>query len=100
MELTQALDNLKKDLLKKQSESDILNLAISTLENKFAPELKVLENAQNEIAEKQAVIVDNEAKLAEKEQTIVTQTALIDSLQVSETPVGVEKAVINEEIAQ
>ena len=84
MELTQALDLLKTNKANKQKEMDILDLAISVLEDKFSPELQVLENAQNAVAEKQAEIV-------EKDRIISEKTAIIDSIPKEISPVVEEK---------
>ena len=70
MELTQALDTLRTTIATKQKEIDILNLAISALEQTFAPELQVLENARQTISQKTTEIEEKNAIIAEKDKTL------------------------------
>lgn len=72
MELTQALDTLKTTRATKQKEIDILNLAISVLEQTFTPELQVLENARQTISQKTTEIEEKNAIIAEKDRTLET----------------------------
>ena len=73
-----ALEILQNKSAIKQSETDALNLAISVLEDKFAPELQVLENAnanvvslQTAIQSKEAEIIDLKANKSILEKTII-----------------------------
>lgn len=79
MELTQAIDDLTRELEKKQREVAILELAMSVLQSNFAPELQVLEKARLEISEKQEAIESKEFEISEKISTIQTMQRLIES---------------------
>lgn len=61
MELTQAIDVLKRSASAKQEEVNALNLAVSVLEGTFAPELKVLESIRTELAQKDTIISEKVA---------------------------------------
>lgn len=85
MELTLAIDTLKTARATKQKEIDIINLAISTLEQTFTPELQVLENAQQEIAQKTTELQQKDVIISEKDKAL---EALLEEKQILEDQVA------------
>jgi len=94
MELTQTIDLLKNRKSALQGELQAIELAISTLEATYQPELKVIENANKQIEtlqiqkdslenEKEAIIAEKEAIKAQKE---TLEAQLADVVQI-DTPV-------------
>ena len=57
MELTQAIQLINEAITAKQAEIDTLNLTLTVLENQFAPELTVLDNARQEVVDAKAEII-------------------------------------------
>jgi chromosome segregation ATPase len=94
MELTQAIDILKASAASKQAEADALNLAVSVLEDKFAPELQVLENARAEVVQKDTIISEKTAKIeaiSTEKTTLEAQVQELSKTDVEVAPV-IEKA--------
>lgn len=78
MELTQALQILKEEKAKKAEEVTAYDLAISILENTYAPELQVIANANTAIQSLTAEITSKESLIqslsAEKETLLKSTT--------------------------
>lgn len=91
MELTQAIDILKASAASKQTEADTLTLAASVLEDKFAPELQVLENARAEVVQKEAVITQKTAEI----EAISTEKTVLEAKvqQLEKADVAVDSEV-------
>jgi len=93
MELTQVIDLLKASAASKQTEADTLNLAVSVLEDKFAPELQVLETARLAVEEKEAIISQKTAEIeaiSTEKTTLEAQVQDLSKANVEAEPV-VEK---------
>jgi hypothetical protein len=86
MELTLAIDILKKAAAAKQAEADAFTLAVSVLEARFAPQLQVLENARTKVAELTNSLTSEQEKTAlltmEKQELAETLNAL-ESVELS-----------------
>lgn len=90
MELTQAIDVLKRSALDKKNELDAINLAISTLEGTFAPELKVLETAKQAVVEKDKIISDINTEKITLEARVQELEPLVESLKSDDIATPVE----------
>jgi hypothetical protein len=104
MELTQAIDILKASAASKQAEADALNLAVSVLEDKFAPELQVLETARQAVEEKEAIISQKTAEIeaiSTEKISLETQVQELSKADVEAEPVveKTEEATPAEEVA-
>lgn len=85
MELTKAIEILRGSITLKQSEMDSLSLALSILEDKFTPELEVLNNAREEIEQKDEIITQKIAEIEQKDVEIEQKTAEIESMTSQKT---------------
>lgn len=88
MELTQAIDILKASAASKQAEADALNLAVSVLEDKFAPELQVLENARAEVVQKDTIISEKTAEIEAISTEKITLEAKVEQLEKADVEVA------------
>ena len=91
MELTQAIDILKRSVATKQEETDVLKLALSVLEGTFAPELKVLDSLRAQVDEKDGVISEKVAEIQAISTEKVTLEARVKELEKPETVVTPEE---------
>jgi hypothetical protein len=89
MELTQAIDVLKRSASAKQEDVNALNLAVSVLEGTFAPELKVLETAKQAVIDKDKIITD----LSTEKVTLETRVQELEPLVESPKPTEVVEPV-------
>lgn len=100
MELTQAIDILKRSAASKQEEVDSLNLAVSVLEDRFSPELQVLESAKQAVAEKEAIISQKTAEIEAISTEKATLETRVQELEKGTVEVKSEEVPAEEPVAE
>jgi chromosome segregation ATPase len=80
MDIQKALDTLSGAIITRNKELEALNLAISILQDKFAPEFESRNEAIRQLTEKEQAVLQLTADLTAKEMEIESKEQIINTL--------------------